>query len=756
MQKKTVLEKSETVMGDWKSKAIAINDNAGSSWRERALPALDSASQAVEPAVNPLIGKGYDSSYGGEDTILKALRDFFSAGHDDEAKGLLEAAGSKIGLRGLGGGFNEWRRETPEEKGESFKDVYQQRRDQTQIEKQAAYEENPLLHIGSQVGAGFLVPGGGSLIAGAKTLGGKLGAMAGTGAAFGGAYGSGDSQADLTEGEISDYAGDVLTGAGIGAGASVLGGAAANVAPKVFDKLTPSAKIAKEIVTNPIKFLKSFHRGMKNTNETALSGSLAAPEKIAGGFKEAIGKAKLADEAGDQLSDLAKISREVFNKAGDDLSDIAEESKMIVKSILLKDPKSTKIDVIGNSKIIDNMTDEEAVVFALIQDGDNPVKRWWATKSAIDAPGQLNAKEIGDVLALPSGTRQTARAFNNRDAARDMLGDLEQARDLFKNTRSARFGELQDAARQSYDPRITQQVVDEVQGAIKDAGKLKSVPGSVSNLLEDVNQMIQNGVGTKSQGLREGPLAAVDGAEHFNRLQQARELVDKKIKWASSNGEGPAEKILSDIRNQIDKTLKLSPDKLEADSLYRASKNVEKKFFGAMELRDKANNIEIDEGKLSKLFNDNDQAWRFRDALEEFKQFASREDLSPEFKEQAAVIAERLQTALDTKEQARKLMALRQRQGPTSPAIEGFKSKLGENSPLVDAMQSPAGFINQADNFLISVGDVIGKNPRTFNDREKAAVARMMVWRNKNPNHTQAEFNAMVKRLMAIENFKNP
>lgn len=73
-----------------------------------------------------------------------------SLGFVDELAGKLEGLGSLVGVRGLGGGFNEWRKETPEEAGQSFSEVDASRKNQRRIQDQEAKRQNPGYYAGGQ------------------------------------------------------------------------------------------------------------------------------------------------------------------------------------------------------------------------------------------------------------------------------------------------------------------------------------------------------------------------------------------------------------------------------------------------------------------------------------------------------------------------------------------------------------------------------------------------------------------------------
>ena len=58
--------------------------------------------------------------------------------------------------------------------------------------------------------------------------------------------------------------------------------------------------------------------------------------------------------------------------------------------------------------------------------------------------------------------------------------------------------------------------------------------------------------------------------------------------------------------------LKFSPEKVEADDIWRTGKDVEERFFGAAEYKNPDGTYDIDERKIARLFADTDNAARFR------------------------------------------------------------------------------------------------------------------------------------------------
>lgn len=141
-----------------------------------------------------------------------------SLGFADEMEGLAGALANKVG----GGEFD-----------------YTERRDKARERYAEAERVNPKsFTAGRVVGGvgGVLLPGG----AAAKTL---KGAMA-LGAATGAAQGLGESEADLTEGEVGEAAKDAVVGGAVGAGAGAIGHGASRAAGALANRAKQGVRVA--------------------------------------------------------------------------------------------------------------------------------------------------------------------------------------------------------------------------------------------------------------------------------------------------------------------------------------------------------------------------------------------------------------------------------------------------------------------------------------------------------------------------------
>lgn len=464
---------------------------------------------------------------------------------------------------------------------------------------------------------------------------------------------------------------------------------------------------------------QGFATAAKET-KPVVEGMLGNVEKLWAGTKGAITEGKGTAEAAKEISTLGQKARQTLIRRLDEI------------------PPEMRITAIGNGKEILDLDDETAILRALMEPGENEIKQFVATKAATQFPGQINADEYLKVLNMPIEERLAAKEFLPYESAKEMVPAFEETKDLFKGATSKRWDELQGIASSKYDPAHTKKVVDEITMAWHEADRLKGIPATVKTELEAVDDIIMNGIGARKHGLKEIPLNQADAAEQFNRLQAARQLIDTKLNWAKREGISQAEDILRSTRAKIDEVLKFTPEKVEVDDLYRNAKGLEKKFFGALEFN-KNGEIDIDAAKIARMIGDTDQAKRFKESLQEFKAFAARPDIDPEFAAKANDTIAKLEASIETMDKRRALQAFRMRQGPTSPAIERTQAVLGKESPLASAYSGSAGFVNQAEQVTKEVSQKLGKPIADFSDTERSRLTQYWVWKNKNPRATMKQ-----------------
>jgi hypothetical protein len=573
-------------------------------------------------------------------------------------------------------------------------DAYKRNRDRYRRDDELLAEQSPKAHFAGEVTGGVataFVPGVGPALNAAK--GAKLASVAAKGAGQGALTGFGQSDAD----DLGELAADTTTGAAVG---GALGGAISGVT-----KVPAAVKSAKTL----------YDAGRRG----ALEGSKAANQAL-GTQSTLVGTAGAVKGALEEIAATGTTKKE--------LQTVAEAARRFVK------PEG-------------NLPDDEVILTALRLPGDNPVKKWWAQKAAALRPGQVDADEYATVLAKGPEIRNTARDFDAEAAGKELEPVVRQVKELFEGARTKRFDELTQQARKTFDAQSADPILGHLQDALADGQNLKSVPSKVRNTLDDVQAMLTEGRGVRSQGLTAGSWETADAAERFNRLQQARVLVDKQIKWAEQEGVDVAERILRDFRGQLDDVLKVSPEKAEADDLFRASKDVEGKFFKGTEFRDAAGNYDVDPYKIARLLGNSDQAKRFRDAVPALEEYAQREGLDPELQERALRLADQLKKQFDVAADKRALGNFRHTQGPSSPALERLQSLTNNNTLLQDALSAPAGFLNQADQFAKTFQSLTGKKLESLSPPEQAAATKLWLWLQRNPGASAEEAKQVLERF---------
>jgi len=622
------------------------------------------------------------------------------------AKGLGNATSIGDEMTGLAGAIVN---PTGSDKG--FADRYRDSRDFARKGDDAALDQQPLAYIG-----GRLVGGVAGAVAApiTNTLGG--------GVALGGAMGLGDSTADLTKPSLENV-GEAALDTAMGAGAGFLGYGAG----KAISKLPEAPAALRSMGENAGRYLKAIGRG-------AARGSKDVGEDL----PRIIGINEIGATVGALKGAVAEVKAISADLA--EFKKVAEAARRIRP---LSDLTRGEAVVIGAGKELGDFTDEEAIVSALLSEGDNPVKQWFATKGAILDPGQIDADKYAKMLAMGPDARNVAREFSPREAAGALKPVIEESQDLFINARNKRFSQLQDRARADFNPADAGPVFKGIEDAIEDAISLKSIPGSTRAVLDDANQMIKFGVATRQHKLNPGKWENSGSTEQFNRLQKARELLDSQIKWANERGHNLAESLLVGVRGDIDNVLKISPDKVEADGLFAASKSVEKNFFDATEFRGGG----VDEGKISRLLGDTDQAHRFRSSLEDLKGFANHPDLDPVFKEKASELITQLEASTGTMAAKADLGKFRQAQGPTSPAVERMQSIQGKSSVMQDAVRAPSGFLNSADQFSKFIEKKLGKSLNKLDPGERKKAVQFMIWSKKNPEASPSKYDGVFRQL---------
>lgn len=591
--------------------------------------------------------------------------------------------------------------------------AYSDTSERIRAQKDRLQSDNPGSYLLGSIGGGVATP---ALFArGASTLAGQIGRGAAAGGAGGAIQGAGD--AESMDRVVSEAIEGGLKGAAFGS---------------IFGALARPKSLKQEGFDEVGKSFKT----------------------IAGGYKEGAAQT----EAYDLLGRIGKTGRGLkgmFKAIRDQANKDNEFAAMIKKA-----KQDIKMGGSGGGggprgpSFSDELPDEEFVMRMLLDDGPNPVKKWVAEKAASLYPGQVDAELYQNLLAKPMDERILQRAFNRKDVGRELKPDFEQTRDLFKRAVGERFGELQGEARSQFArsndaDRILRGVAKARERIFNESENVPSALKSIEPDLRDVQLILTKGIdAAKDAPIGRGNWNEVADDVRFDRLQAARQYIDKQIdfKAIKTGRKNPnaSESNLLRLRDEINRVLKFSPEKVEADSLYSQAKKLEDKFWKIAEFKG-----DVDEFEIAKLMNDTDKAGRFRNYIDEVQEFANRKDLPEELRDNANELVGRLRKAIEDAEGKRALDQFRFKQGPTSPAIERQTAVLNKSRPAQEAIQAPASFINAADQFIPAQAEQrFGKTWHELNDPEKTALIRFWTWRkSKGENASAADENKVWDRI---------
>lgn len=215
----------------------------------------------------------------------------------DELKGALEAGGSTVGLRGLGGEFKDIRLETDEEDKQKLIDIYKQARDAERERQKKLSEAHPGTVLAGEVAGGLATAPlmMGKAVQGLGTAQ-KIGKAAIEGAKAGAAYGAGMSESDLTEGDVSGFAGDVAESA-------IAGGAISGAIPAVGAGVKGAAARIPGVSALKAGFRYGAEEGKPLTKEMVGEDIKKLSNKIYNGIRSRLKKYGVAKEEALELAD---------------------------------------------------------------------------------------------------------------------------------------------------------------------------------------------------------------------------------------------------------------------------------------------------------------------------------------------------------------------------------------------------------------------------------------------------------------------
>lgn len=333
---------------------------------------------------------------------------------------------------------------------ESLTDLYTRYRDVQRAQEQAAREANPITYGASEIGSGFLIPGG--IIGKAAQKGASLGSMMKSGAAMGALSGLGSSEASLTE-EPEQAALDI----GIGTGLGAVGGAVG----KGISKLAQAPKesqLAQDVT-------ESFMRGRRGENLTSKDARLLITEK----FDKQVTSLK------DKIDDVEEGLKKQYEKAysaveGQNIKAKAEPKLQDYKNKLLKlqeanTDSSRKLEI---QKLIDKIDDTmlgtiEKTAVGELRTGRESLSAEQLKNLAesLSAHTDLLAKDpskadfkqlsnetgiavknIKEVLSDILGTKDLNKSYSSLAKAKDIMGRTSELHTAAKIKDQAKFMKL--------------------------------------------------------------------------------------------------------------------------------------------------------------------------------------------------------------------------------------------------------------------------------------------------------------------------
>lgn len=598
---------------------------------------------------------------------------------------------------------------------------YKRQRDESRKNFEAAQKANPMSYGAGEIGGGIataFIPGVGAIGAAGKaaTLGGKVAAGAAAGLRQGAITGLGMSNEESLGGIAKDTAIGAGAGAVVGGAIPVVGAGikkAIEAAPRVGSKVVDGGRVVKDFGKS---VANDFKQGIAEQNVTDLP-VIKQLEQVYGGTKGVVQGAKNTKQLSNEIRQL-KIDKFIDNN-------------------------------------LENGTGEDFAL-DLFEAGPSPTKEWVASKASTLAPGQVDSKAAQELLEMGAERRIRARNFDNKVAAQEVTGLVDETGDVFNKAKRDIFAAGQQKAARQFNPKDGDSVVASLSTLKGQASTLKSIPGRTRNVLDDIETVLVKGEAPEDFGLTAGSWSEAAGPERFTRLQRARELLQSEIEYNKANKIEAGERILRQAETKIDNALKSVPEKVKADKMYSRMTEIENKLFKATEFRNAAGKTDVDEFKIGKLFNDNDTAGRFKNTLREAEDFLKEvevsEALDSNTKSQMEELILKFKLLTGTAEDKRKIVSAGFSSGPTSPAVERISSILNKNGLPSGAVTSPAGFMNSFDQFVqVYSPKAFDKSFGSLDQTQKTKLLRAFTWNQKNPLANQTEQERVFKKIFSGE-----
>lgn len=406
----------------------------------------------------------------------------------------------------------------------------------------------------------------------------------------------------------------------------------------------------------------------------------------------------------------------------------------------------------GAGKIIpEDITKDPALLKLreLMVKGANDTKAFSAAK-VTSVPGNQNVENVGDWMNLGTSERRDAQNFNSNDAGQVITPILDNMKKILGRVKGAAYGTLNKQAAREFDPAAAEPIQEALDTITND---LPHLDGNVAKVVTRVKDIWHNGVGLQKYNLQPGELGADTASdEMFNRLQAARQLVDKQGKLYGSQSMSDEQEAMQTLRSAIDDVLKTTPSKQFADRSYRELQGTFKRFFKATEFG-VGSERDISPETVGPLFNDNAKASRFRRETENLAQVWDKygsQVATPD--EHAAMQAgiDQLRAMQSTAAQKRLGASVMRAGGPTSPQVAAEAALMNKRGIPGNLMTAPGPTLNSLDQSADGMSrDYFGKRFDDLDLKTQLRILKATAWNmtQEGQEATQADKQKMFSQI---------
>lgn len=486
-----------------------------------------------------------------------------------------------------------------------FLDTYKTALDQARAADAAAQEAHPIAFGAGEVGGTLvtgLATGGAGLARGALTLGGKLAAGAITGAALTGATAAGKSEADLTQGEFGEFAGDVALGTAIGAATGVGGELASKALGAVGQAIgrTGLGSRAKSIIGNVISpkgvasnLSKAARANTKRTFSQVENKNLEAG--ISGLQKKGLLPTARNEFLGADKRELFKTvteERTILGKSIERVVNLVDESgvdfgsntlgidklRTVVKALKKSSTSDEFSSVIGDVEdLLGNRVFKASDVLGLKRELDNLIKTGTNLKSLRKSQNSA-LKEVRTRLKELLEEKVDDAALKN-PAIKEELGshgvkNFAELNDEFANT-SVVGDVLKDAAALSDEAVGAAEAAPALEG-LADIRNIAGILSKISRPVEAVARGIGTTVRRAVQASKDSALVArtlYPSLDEDNVLQDEN---DRRIFQGDlSNNASLSHGDRARQMNRVTSTGKIDPDSIPQDKIAKILRQLE-------------------------------------------------------------------------------------------------------------------------------------------------------------------------------------